>query len=90
MLFWLDSTPDTGDVVLVGSNNKTYELPLGRIVELIPGKDGKVRVANAKTRQGIFTMPFQQLYPLEEHSSQASRKNGTEVIQDKNQSLETK
>lgn len=67
--------PDIGDVVLVGSDNKKrYEWPLGRIVELIPGKDDKVRVARVKTRQGIFTRPLQRLYPLEVPASPTIQK----------------
>ncbi len=55
-----------GDVVLVGADNKKrFEWPLGIIVELIPGRDGNVRVARVKTKSGIITRPLQRLYPLE-------------------------
>jgi hypothetical protein len=41
--------PKVGDVVLVGSDDrKRFEWPLGRIVELIPGKDGHVRTAKVR------------------------------------------
>jgi len=57
---------EVGDVVLVGADNKKrYQWPLGRIIELIPGTDNKIRVAKIKTSGGIFTRPLQRLYPLE-------------------------
>lgn len=61
-----NQSPKLGCMVLVGdSNKKRFEWPLGRVVELIPGKDGKVRVARIKTNRGILTRPLQRLYPLE-------------------------
>ncbi|OXA50284.1 Pro-Pol polyprotein [Folsomia candida] len=61
--------PEVGDVVLVGyDNKKRFEWPLGKILELCPGKDGKVRVVKVKTATGILTRPLQRLYPLEIHS----------------------
>jgi hypothetical protein len=32
---------------------------------LIPGKDGRVRVAKVKTKNGALMRPLQRLYPLE-------------------------
>jgi hypothetical protein len=58
--------PKVGDVVLVGADNKKrYEWPMARILELIPGRDGKNRVAKVKTQGGILLRPLQRLYPLE-------------------------
>jgi hypothetical protein len=71
--------PEVGDMVLVGSDDKKrFEWPLGRIVELIPGKDSHVRTAkvsvgnnNQTERDGtpgktrILVRPLQRLYPLE-------------------------
>ena len=55
-----------GDVVIVGQDNvKRLDWPLARILELLPGKDGKVRVAKVKTAMGILTRPLQRLYPME-------------------------
>jgi len=55
-----------GDVVLVGADNKRrWEWPMARIVELLPGKDGHVRVAKVKTAVGILTRPIQHLNALE-------------------------
>ncbi|XP_021959265.1 uncharacterized protein LOC110855152 [Folsomia candida] len=54
------------ELVLVGSDNKKrVEWPLGRIIELMAGKDDKVRVARGRTRTGIFVRPLQRLYSLE-------------------------
>ena len=40
---------------MVGSDNrKRYEWPLGKIVELIPGNDGKVWVLKVKTSKGRY------------------------------------
>ena len=55
-----------GDVVLVGvDNKKRIEWPMARVLELIPGKDGKCRVAKVKTTTGELIRPLQRLYPLE-------------------------
>ncbi|XP_021959017.1 uncharacterized protein LOC110854896 [Folsomia candida] len=59
-------TPEVGDVVLVGQDNKKrFEWPLGRILEVYPGRDGNVRVAKVKTKLGSLLRPLQRLYPLE-------------------------
>jgi hypothetical protein len=61
-----------GDVVLVGSDNrKRLDWPLGRIEELLVGKDGKFRVAKVKTATGVFVRPLQRLYPLEVSSDES-------------------
>jgi len=58
--------PRIGDLVIVGADNKKrFDWPLGRIVELIPGRDGKIRVARVKTASGLLLRPIQRLYPLE-------------------------
>ncbi|OXA52865.1 Pro-Pol polyprotein [Folsomia candida] len=62
-----------GDVVLVGADNKKrFDWPMGRIMELIPGKDGVCRVANVKTSKGTLKRPLQRLYPLEIASPKAA------------------
>lgn len=38
---------------------------MGKIMELMPGADGKVRVAKVRMTQGILTRPLQRLFPLE-------------------------
>ena len=67
-----------GDVVLIGSDDKKrFEWPLGRILELIPGRDSVVRTAKVqvmskhKTKDSqkysteVRTRPLQRLFPLE-------------------------
>ncbi|CAL8121990.1 unnamed protein product [Orchesella dallaii] len=55
-----------GELVFVGFDNlKRIEWPLGKIIELIPGRDGVVRVARVKTERGEMTRSVQRLYPLE-------------------------
>jgi len=65
-----------GDVVLVGSDNrKRFEWPLGRIIQLFPGKDGKFRVAKVRTAKGMLERPLQRLYPLEFPSASLETKD---------------
>ncbi|UYV82214.1 hypothetical protein LAZ67_21001350 [Cordylochernes scorpioides] len=55
-----------GDVVLIGQENlKRMFWPKGRIVNLITGKDGIVRVAHVKTSTGTLIRALQRLHPLE-------------------------
>jgi len=62
--------PHVGDVVLVGADDqKRLHWPMAKIVELIPGRDGAVRVARVKTQHGTLLRPLQRLYPLELSSS---------------------
>lgn len=44
---------------------KRLDWPLGKITQLFPGRDGKVRVARLKTATGELVRPVQRLYPLE-------------------------
>jgi hypothetical protein len=57
--------PVVNDVVLIGDERKRVNWPLGRVVELLPGKDKQVRVAKVKTKHGIIERPIAKLYPLE-------------------------
>lgn len=55
-----------GELVMIGNDRKKKVMwPLARVLELIPGKDGVVRLAKVKTETGINTRPVQLLYPLE-------------------------
>jgi hypothetical protein len=55
-----------GDIVLVGADQKKRLLwPMGRIVELLPGADGKVRVAKVQVKDSVLVRPLQRLYPME-------------------------
>ena len=59
-----------GDVVVIHEDNKKRVLwKLGRVVDLLRGKDGVVRGAKVKTDSkymgGIIERPLQKLFPLE-------------------------
>lgn len=63
-------TVSVGDIVLVGADNKKrMHWPLGRIIELIHGKDGKVRLVKLQTSHSEILRPIQRIYPLEVSSS---------------------
>lgn len=54
-----------GDLVLVLSEDKPpLNWPLARIVELLPGRDGKFRAARVKTDGNIYTRPIVKLARL--------------------------
>ncbi|GFX92617.1 integrase catalytic domain-containing protein [Trichonephila clavipes] len=44
--------PQIGEVVLVGDNKKRLFWALAKIIELIPGRDGKIRTVRLKTQHG--------------------------------------
>ncbi|GFT41091.1 integrase catalytic domain-containing protein [Trichonephila clavipes] len=55
-----------GDIVLIGdTNSKRIYWPLAKVIKLIPGRDGRVRVVEVSTSSGSFLRPIQRLYPLE-------------------------
>ncbi|GFT96675.1 integrase catalytic domain-containing protein [Trichonephila clavipes] len=55
-----------GEVVVVENSLKNRTLwSLARVIQLIPGKDGHVRVARVKTETGELVRPVQRLYNLE-------------------------
>ncbi|GBN53763.1 hypothetical protein AVEN_128849-1 [Araneus ventricosus] len=64
----LDQIDSTGDVVLVESTAKRINWPLGKVVQLIEGKDEVVRLVKIHTKQGDLLRPIQRLYPLEVNS----------------------
>uniref|UniRef100_A0A5S6QMY1 DUF5641 domain-containing protein n=1 Tax=Trichuris muris TaxID=70415 RepID=A0A5S6QMY1_TRIMR len=65
-----------GDVVLVGSDNqKRLFWPLARVERLLPGKDGKPRVAVVRTATTQLMRPLQRLYPLEVSGQESVHKD---------------
>ena len=55
-----------GDVVIVMNTETARGLwPLGRIIEVLPGKDGLVRVAKVRVGKTVFTRSINYLCPLE-------------------------
>ena len=56
-----------GNLVIVGEEGvKRGKWPLGRVTSTAPGKDGVVRVAEIKTKDGVYTRPVSKLYQLED------------------------
>lgn len=56
------SNPAVGDLVIIREDNiAPSKWPLGRIIELHPGKDGLVRVVKVKTRTGEYTRSITKL-----------------------------
>ena len=54
------------DLVLVSDDDtKRGKWPLGRVTRVMPGADGVVRVADVKTKEGIYTRPVARLCRLE-------------------------
>ncbi|GFU96942.1 DUF5641 domain-containing protein [Trichonephila clavipes] len=63
--------PQIGEVVLVGDDNKKRLFwALAKIIELIPGRDGKIRTVRLKTEHGKILRPIQRIYPLEIRSNE--------------------
>jgi hypothetical protein len=54
-----------GSVVLIHTYGKRGTWPLGVVVRLIAGADGRNRVAVVRTKTGEFRRPVQKLYPIE-------------------------
>ena len=48
--------------MLIGDQNvKRISWPLAKVIKIFPGKDGKVRVVELKTKNGILLRPVQRL-----------------------------
>ncbi|GFY11773.1 putative RNA-directed DNA polymerase from transposon X-element [Trichonephila clavipes] len=60
-----------GEIVLIGDDiKKRMHWPLAKVIRLIPGKDGKIRTVELKTRTGTLLRPIQRVYPLEVQSTE--------------------
>ncbi|GFW21449.1 putative RNA-directed DNA polymerase from transposon X-element [Trichonephila clavipes] len=60
-----------GEIVLIGDDiKKRMNWPLAKVIRLIPGKDGKIRTVELKTRTGTMLRPIQRVYPLEVQSTE--------------------
>ena len=57
--------PKVGDVVAIHDEGPQALWKLGRVVTLLTGPDGEIRVAKVKTKAGLITRPTVKLYPLE-------------------------
>jgi len=64
---WQEPQPDVevGDLVILKEDGLSpTDWRTGRIVDVHPGRDGKVRVVTVKTCQGSFKRPIAKLVPL--------------------------
>ncbi|GFS97239.1 uncharacterized protein NPIL_72611 [Nephila pilipes] len=61
----------TEDTPLGDDNKKRLFWPLAKIIELIPGRDGKIRTVKLKTQHGTVLRPIQRIYPLEIYSKES-------------------
>ena len=65
---WFKTQRDVriGDVMMILSpDTPRGSWPLGRVLDVYPGKDGHVRVAKLQVGQGTLTRPVNKLCPLE-------------------------
>ena len=68
----------TGDVVIVHEDNKPrLQWRLVIVEDLIKGKDGQLRAAHIRISNYKTTRPVAKLYPLEVHSDECGKQNGT-------------
>ncbi|GFY23045.1 integrase catalytic domain-containing protein [Trichonephila clavipes] len=55
-----------GDVVMIEeSSKKRVYWPLGKVISLLPGRNGKVRTLKLKCKNSELIRPIQRVYPLE-------------------------
>ena len=52
-------------VLLLSANTPRAHWPMGRVVRVHPGRDGRVRVVTIQTGSGVLTRPITQICPLE-------------------------
>ena len=57
--------PKVGDIVIIHDDNPRVEWKIGKVTELIPGKDGEERVAKVLSNKTELTRATYKLYPLE-------------------------
>ncbi|GFT39614.1 DUF5641 domain-containing protein [Trichonephila clavipes] len=70
-----------GEVVLVGDDNKKRLFwALAKIIELIPGRDGKIRTVRLKTLYGKILRPIQRIHSLEIRSNENLQRGLEESI----------
>lgn len=57
-----------GDLVLIAGPQKRVNWPLARVSEILPSKDGEVRLVKVKTSNGELLKTVKNLIPLEVHN----------------------
>ncbi|GBO01857.1 hypothetical protein AVEN_85994-1 [Araneus ventricosus] len=71
------------DFVII--NSKRIYWPLAKVMKLIPGRDGRVRVVEVSTGGGSFLRLIQRLYPLEVSGADKTvwQKRNTKTVDDR-------
>ncbi|GFW41208.1 integrase catalytic domain-containing protein [Trichonephila clavipes] len=65
-----------GEIVLIEKpNKKRLYWPLGKVIELIPGRDGKVRTLKLRCSNSEIIRPIQRVFPLEIQSAEMGESN---------------
>ncbi|GFW04093.1 putative RNA-directed DNA polymerase from transposon X-element [Trichonephila clavipes] len=65
-----------GEIVLIENpNKKRLYWPLGKVIELIPGRDGKVRTLKLRCSNSEIICPIQRVFPLEIQSAEMGEFN---------------
>ncbi|GFX68995.1 integrase catalytic domain-containing protein [Trichonephila clavipes] len=60
-----------GEIVLIENpNKKRLYWPLGKVIEMIPGRDGKVRTLKLRCSNSEIIRPIQRVFPLEIQSAE--------------------
>ena len=54
-----------GDICLVQEKNSRLLWSMGKVMELLPGRDGLIRAGVVKVKNSLLRRPVQHLYPLE-------------------------
>ena len=68
-------------------NKPRLQWRLAVVKDLIEGKDGQIHAARIRTSKRKKTRPVAKLYPLEVHSEESRKQNGTTVPEDIEQSV---
>ncbi|GFS74291.1 integrase catalytic domain-containing protein [Trichonephila clavipes] len=80
--------PHIGEVVLFGDDNKKRLFwALVKIIELIPGRDGKIQTVRLKTQHGKILRPIQRIYPLEIRSNENLQRDENKKQHNKHRKL---
>jgi len=78
------------EVVLIGTENrKRADWPLAVVEELIPGRDGKVRLVKLRTASGILPRHVQRIYALEIYDEEVPVPTPASVGADRKEELTT-
>ncbi|GFY20215.1 integrase catalytic domain-containing protein [Trichonephila clavipes] len=65
-----------GEIVLIENpNKKRLYWPLGKVIQLIPGRDGKVRTLKLRCSNSEIIRPIQRVFPLEIQSAEIKESN---------------